>query len=53
MWQKILLLLALELLTSCVSKEIPDVKSPCVAIDSEGNFINPCIKRRPINQDLV
>jgi hypothetical protein len=49
----VICVLSALVLSSCVNKELPEVKSPCAAIEGvKGIYLNPCI-RRPVNNQLV
>lgn len=46
----ILLSIVTITLIGCMNRPTPQLKSPCVAVDSEQSTGNPCI-RRPVNLD--
>jgi Protein of unknown function (DUF2706) len=52
---KIILLLSLSLgISACLKSKPKELKSPCVAIDSNDNTLSsPCIRRKPINNDIA
>lgn len=50
MRSKFLLAIIAITLVSCINSPAPNLRSPCVAIDSDHSSGNPCI-RRPLNAD--
>jgi hypothetical protein len=49
----LLLILALNLTSSCMQKQQYEVRSPCVSIESANPWAkNPCI-RRSVNYDII